>query len=76
LTDVEVSQRQKDIHDAAMKILEEYPSLPCHDELLKTINNSSCYISARFFFDAEVKLYGSFHGNYQSFLAKNQWVRY
>jgi len=76
LTDAEVFRRQKDIREAALKVLQENPEIPDNQSLVKAINDSTYNVSSRFFFDAEVKLYGTFHNNYESFLAKNQWVRY
>ena len=76
LTDMEVSQRQNDIRDSAMKVLSDNPNLPFHDDLVKVITDSVYEISSRFFVDVETKLYGPFYADYESFLAKNQWVRY
>jgi len=76
LTDAEVVQRQKDIRSAAMKVLEENPTIPFHDEMTKTLSEEGGFVTARFFFEAEVRLYSGFHNGYQTFLTKNQWVRY
>jgi len=75
LTDAEVAQRQKDIRDAAMKVLSENAQIPDHDALVKIIKDSKYNISSKFFLDAEVKLYQNFHNYFQSFLANNQWVK-
>ena len=76
LTDPEIAQRQGDIRAAAKKVLDENPSIPNRDELMKALNESSYPVSSRFFFNAEAKLYGHFHESYQSFLLNNHWVRH
>jgi len=76
LTDEEVASRQKDICEAAKKVLTENPRIPDHDDLVKTLDQSLHPVSSRFFLNAEVKLYELFHNSYQSFLANNNWVRH
>jgi len=58
LTDAEVTARQKDIIDAASKLLEKFPDLPNHDALVTALKDHHYTVSSRFFFDAESKLYG------------------
>jgi len=74
LTDAEVTSRQSDIIDAAMNVLDQFPQLPGHDEMVTSLKEKRYTVSSRFFFDAEAKLYGQFHANYQSFLSNNKWV--
>jgi len=74
-TDAAVVEHQSSIREAAMKVLDDNPSIPNHDELVSVIKESKYNITSRFFFDAETKLYGAFHNSYQSFLVNNQWVR-
>jgi len=73
-TDAELTSRQKEICDAAMKLLDEHPQIPLHDDLVKSIKESRYTVTSHFFFEAENKLYGQFHAYYQSFLLNNRWV--
>jgi len=73
LSDAELTSKQKSICESAMKLLDSYPQLPLHDELVKSIKESSYVVTSHFFFEAESKLYSQFHNNYQSFLLNNRW---
>ena len=75
LTDAEVASRQADIRAAAQKVLDEYGErLPEHDTLAQCVADPRFVLTARFFCNAECKLYTNFHNSYQSFLLTNHWV--
>lgn len=75
LTDAEVASRQGDIRAAAQKVLDECGDrLPEHDTLAQCVADPRFVLTARFFCNAECKLYTRFHNSYQSFLLTNHWV--
>ena len=75
LTDAEVASRQGDIRAAAQKVLDEVGDrLPEHDTLAQCVADPRFVLTARFFCNAECKLYTQFHNSYQSFLLTNHWV--
>jgi len=74
LTDAEVTSRQKEICEAAMKLMTDFPQIPSRDGLMKNIAESRYTATCHFFYEAESRLYSSFYSNYQSFLVNNHWV--
>jgi len=74
-SDSDVVQHQKEIREAASKILEEYADIPDREILQTVISDGKVIITSKFFLDSEVKLYNLFHNHFQSFLANNQWIQ-
>jgi len=76
MSDPEIAEHQKDIREAAKKILDENTYLPQRDTLLLDLEKSKYPVSSKFFFNSEIELYGRFHQNYQSYLLNNHWVQH
>jgi len=74
--DEEILEKQTEMREAALKIIQKYGSYLRGASLLESRLERKCFVSASFFIDEEISLYRKRHATYERFLAKRGWTTF